>query len=158
MVEDDTRPSPWHSSAPPIARAAPGRRITQKELAVAAGLDVSSINKILRRRPGKQFRPHTVDRMFQNTAELGYDSTRLKHHPRRRDRRVRISIPVTVWALLPEGQGRAPGAAVLRNLSASGAFLARKKMPGGAFPVKPSLLELGSPPLPVGASSPAVGS
>ena len=53
--------------------------ITQVELARTLGLDVSTVNKILNRRPGMRFRKETVRQVFQTAKSMGFDFNRIKH-------------------------------------------------------------------------------
>jgi transcriptional regulator with XRE-family HTH domain len=57
--------------------------VTQLEIARRVGLDVSSVNKILNRRPGPVFKKDTIKQVFKVARELGYDFTRLKYHHKR---------------------------------------------------------------------------
>src|SRR5438045_1831658 len=61
---------------------------TQVEVAKRVGLDVSSVNKILNRRPGAVFKSATVEKVFKVAKQLGYSLERLKRpHGRAHERR-----------------------------------------------------------------------
>ena len=67
--------------------------VTQLEIARRVGLDVSSVNKILNRRPGPVFKKETIKQVFKVARELGYDFTRLKYHHKRHSSAVRSRSP-----------------------------------------------------------------
>ena len=46
---------------------------TQSEIAKQIGIDVSSVNKILNRVVGPQFRRETIRQVFSTARRLGYD-------------------------------------------------------------------------------------
>lgn len=46
--------------------------VTQSDVAKRVGLEVSSVNKILNKRPGATFKTETVERVFAVAEELGY--------------------------------------------------------------------------------------
>jgi hypothetical protein len=111
--------------------------VTQTEIAHRAGIDTSSVNKILNRRAGPRFRKDTVARVFRIARELGFDFSRLKHfHRREHDRRpADLAVEVTVRQL--DGTAVEAGMGVLRELSPSGALLVDLHLPSGRLPLVP---------------------
>jgi transcriptional regulator with XRE-family HTH domain len=97
--------------------------VTQAQIARRAGLDVSSVNKILNRRSGPVFRKDTIRKVFKLAKDLGYDLGKLKFqhrrlHPRKSaDLRLELSIYLEDGTLLDRGQ------AVMRDVSLAGALL-----------------------------------
>src|SRR2546430_16868687 len=72
------------------------RKITQRDIARRCGVDVSTVNKILRKAPGPAFNKDTVRRVLRAAEDLGYDLRRLKHAHRRRHERRTGNVRVTV--------------------------------------------------------------
>lgn len=52
-------------------------RVTQLDIAKEVGVDVSTVNKILNRKPGSLFRKETIADVFKVAKDLGYDSDRM---------------------------------------------------------------------------------
>jgi transcriptional regulator with XRE-family HTH domain len=111
--------------------------VTQKQIARRVGLDVSSVNKILNRRPGAVFGKETVKRVFKVARQLGYDFDRLKHAHRRRHARKNLGLPVEFSVYLQGGQLFDRGTGVLKEVSLSGARLSAIVLPGTVLPTLP---------------------
>jgi transcriptional regulator with XRE-family HTH domain len=115
----------------------PSKRPTQGKIARRAGLDVSSVNKILNRRPGSSFSPKTVRRVFRVARELGYDLGRLKHFHRREFPRKEVGFRAALRLFLEDGTLHDEGTATIRELSLSGARLADIVLSRAALPILP---------------------
>lgn len=108
--------------------------VTQAQIARHAGVDVSTVNKILNRRHGPAYRKETIRRVFQAARRLGYDFGRLKHdHARRYPRKV-VNLPVELSLYAPGDVLYERGRAVLRNVSLGGALLGALVLPGMRMP------------------------
>ncbi len=96
---------------------------TQRDIAEKLGLDISSVNKILRKVPGSVFNRETVRKVFETAEELGYDMHRLKFGHRRRTPRKAAQIDVTLTISDNSDRGTTSGTAVLKELSLEGGIL-----------------------------------
>lgn len=112
-------------------------RVTQLEIARRIGIDVSSVNKILNRRPGPVFRPETIRQVFQVARELGYDFGRLKFQHRRRAPRRQVSIGAEFSIYHRDGSLFDQGMATIRDISVCGARISDVTLPLGSLPVDP---------------------
>ena len=110
---------------------------TQVEIARQVGLDVSSVNKILNRRPGPVFKKDTIKQVFKVARELGYDFTRLKYHHKRQQQRRPIAIPLELSIYNADGSLFDKGAAVIKDVSLSGALLTAVVLPQQSIPLRP---------------------
>ncbi len=54
--------------------------VTQKSIAEAVGIDVSSVNKILNHVPGPSFKEETIKLVFKTAREMGYNFKRVSKH------------------------------------------------------------------------------
>jgi transcriptional regulator with XRE-family HTH domain len=97
--------------------------VTQMEIARRAGIDISSVNKILNRKEGAVFKKETVRRVFKIARELGYDLERLRHHHRRRHPRQLTEFRLELSIYLANGSLFDRGQATMRDVSLSGALL-----------------------------------
>jgi transcriptional regulator with XRE-family HTH domain len=111
--------------------------ITQVEIARRAGLDVSSVNKILNRRKGPIFKKETIKQVFKLAKDLGYDFGRLKYFHRRRHPRKSLGLPVALSIYLEDGTLFDQGTGILKEVSLSGAQLSAIVLPGKALPTLP---------------------
>jgi transcriptional regulator with XRE-family HTH domain len=111
--------------------------VTQLEIARRVGLDVSSVNKILNRRPGPVFKKDTIKQVFKVARELGYDFTRLKYHHKRAQQRRPIAIPLELSIYNSDGTLFDKGAAVIKDVSLSGALLTAVVLPQQSIPLRP---------------------
>ena len=116
--------------------------ITQVELARTLGLDVSTVNKILNRRPGMRFRKETVRQVFQTAKSMGFDFNRIKHPHRRRHPRQNSHVSSELRIYTPAGTLLEQGAAVIRDLSAGGALLTDVRLPSERLPIAPFTIGL----------------
>ena len=116
--------------------------VTQQEIARRAGLDVSSVNKILNKRVGPRFRKDTVARVLRIARELGFDFGRLKHSHRRRHERQPLGVAAGVTVYREDGTLVEEGKGVLRDLSRGGARLSDVSLPSGKLPIIPFELRL----------------
>lgn len=107
---------------------------TQRDIALRCGVDVSTVNKILRKAPGPAFNKDTVRRVLRAAEELGYDLRRLKHsHRRRHERRTgSVRVPVVIYdSGLPSDRGEA----LLVEISPSSARLDQVRLPKRTLPL-----------------------
>jgi transcriptional regulator with XRE-family HTH domain len=116
--------------------------VTQGEIARRLGLDVSSVNKILNKRPGPVFRKETIRKVFKTAKELGYDFGRLKYTHRRRFERREVAIGAEVVILSKDGAVYDQGVATIRDISQGGARLADLATPLGSLPTEPFTVTL----------------
>jgi len=111
--------------------------VTQVEIARRVGLDVSSVNKILNRRPGPVFRKETVQKVFRVARQLGYDFSRLKYQHRRRHPRKPISLGAELYIYKKDGNLYDQGVATIRDISLCGARITDVALPLGSLPIEP---------------------
>jgi transcriptional regulator with XRE-family HTH domain len=110
--------------------------VTQVEIARRCGLDVSSVNKILNRRPGPVFRKETIRKVFRIARDLGYDFGRLKYQHRRRHPRRPVSLGAEVSIYQKDGTLYDQGVATIRDISLCGARISDLALPLGTFPIE----------------------
>jgi hypothetical protein len=108
--------------------------VTQLDIARRVGLDVSSVNKILNRRPGPVFRKDTIKQVFKVARELGYDFGRLKYHHKRGAPRRPMAIPLELSIYNSDGTLFDKGAAIIKDVSLSGALLTAVVLPQQSIP------------------------
>lgn len=111
--------------------------ITQVEIARMLKLDVSTVNKILNRKPGTKFRPETVEKVQSIARKYGFDFGRLKFNHRRQSDRRETNLPVRLTVKLTDGTLFDQGESKLRDLSTNGARLTEIDLPKGVLPAKP---------------------
>jgi transcriptional regulator with XRE-family HTH domain len=111
--------------------------VTQGEIARRLGLDVSSVNKILNKRPGPVFRKDTIKKVFKTARDLGYDFGRLKYTHRRQFERREVAIGAEVLINLKDGSQYDHGIATIRDISLGGARVADLETSLGALPTQP---------------------
>jgi hypothetical protein len=116
--------------------------VTQQEIAERVKLDVSSVNKILNRRPGFIFKKETIKQVFKIARELGYDFGRLRFFHRRRHERQATDLPADVSIITGDGTLVEEGKGLLKDLSTGGARLADLSLPSGKLPFVPFELAL----------------
>jgi len=116
--------------------------VTQKQIARRVGLDVSSVNKILNRKPGPVFKPATIKKVLRTARELGYDLSRLKHPHHRDHRRKQVALPLELTVYLENGVVFDRGTAILLDISLSGALLSAIVLPQHAIPLTPHTIGL----------------
>ena len=110
---------------------------TQVQIARRVGLDVSSVNKILHRKPGPVFRKDTITKVFKVAESMGYDFESLKHTHRRRDPRHVVRIAAELAIYRGDGSVYDRGVATISELSDGGARIEAVELPQGALPVEP---------------------
>jgi transcriptional regulator with XRE-family HTH domain len=111
--------------------------VTQLDIAKQVGLDVSSVNKILNRRPGPVFKRETIKQVFKVARTLGYDFGKLKYHHRRGSPRREVMIPLELSIYNADGSLWDKGAAIVKDVSLSGALLTAVVMPQQSIPLRP---------------------
>ena len=111
--------------------------VTQLDIAKRVGLDVSSVNKILNRRPGPVFKRETIKQVFKIARSLGYNFGKLKYHHRRGAPRKEVLIPLDLSIYNADGTLWDKGAAIVKDVSLSGALLTAMVLPQQAIPLHP---------------------
>lgn len=110
--------------------------VTQLEVARRAGVDVSTVNKILHRKPGPKFHRATIAKVFKSARSLHYPVDALKHAHRRTDNRrtVNLHCEVTIYrgAIVHD-----KGTAMLRELSTQGARIGNISTAMNTLPLEP---------------------
>lgn len=114
-----------------------GQKPTQAQVARLAGVDTSTVNKILNGRSSGTFSPKTTRRVLRVAREIGYDFGRLKHSHRRSQPRKESSFRAEVRLLLEGGKPYDLGMVTLRDLSLSGARATDLALTREALPVLP---------------------
>jgi transcriptional regulator with XRE-family HTH domain len=110
---------------------------TQVEIARRVGLDVSSVNKILNRRPGPVFKQATVEKVFRVAKRLGYSLDRLKRTHRRLHERRTANFPGKLTLYGKDGSRFDQGVCTVSDIAIGGASLVDVKLPKGTLPVEP---------------------
>jgi hypothetical protein len=110
---------------------------TQMDIAVRCGIDVSSVNKILRKSPGPKFNEKTVREVFRTARELGYDLERLKFAHHRSHPRQAVNRPVQMTIYRPDGSVFSSGQATMSEVSLSGAVLKGVLLSKQVIPIAP---------------------
>ena len=123
-------------------RKSKSARPTQEEIARLTGLDLSTVNKILKRKVGPTFRKETIRRVFRAARDLGYDIGGLKHEHRRAFPRREVRLPVEISIYRRDGTLFDRGSATLRDVSLSGAVLRAVALPQDALPLRPHTIGL----------------
>ena len=132
---------PQPSSGPGLrTRRKPPSPVTQKEIARRLDLHVSTVSKILNRRPGPVYHQRTVRRVFQLARRMGYPLECLKYEHRRRHPRRVVDLPVEFSVYVGEDTLYDRGEAVLRDVSLSGALLYTLVLPGMKLPAGPFIM------------------
>ena|SRR6185503_1233557 len=115
---------------------------TQVEIARQAGLDVSSVNKILNRRHGPVFKKATVDKVFKLAKKLGYSLERLKRPHGRAHERHKAGFPGKLAIHRKDGSRFDQGNCLVSDIAACGASLVDVELPKGKLPVDPFMIRL----------------
>lgn len=110
--------------------------ITQAEVAQHAGVDLSTVNRILNRRTVHTFRQETVRRVLNSAKQLGFTFSRLRHFHRRRAERMPVTVACRLVVFRNDRSMFDEGKCVLRDLSPFGALigdvvLGREAIPAG---------------------------
>ena len=114
--------------------------VTELEIAQRAGVNVSTVSKILNKRPDSVFTPETVKRVFRIARELGFDFAKLKFTHSRRHPRKQISLPLELVIYDENGSLQQKGTAVLRDVSLSGAQLSGIVLPEQVVSLRPHVI------------------
>ena len=114
----------------------------QADIARRVGLDVSSVNKILNRRPGPVFKKATVARVFRVAKQLGYSLERIKRTHRRSHERRPADFPAKLALYGADGSPFDRGACMVSDIASCGASLVDVKLPKGKLPVEPFTIRL----------------
>lgn len=125
--------------------------VTQRDIAQKCGLDISTVNKILRKTPGPVFSKDTIRTVFRIARELGYDLGRLKHTHRRRHPRQEVNCAIEMTIYRPDGSVFSSGQAIVREISLSGAILKGILLSKQVIPIDPHTIGLRFPSGPGGA-------
>src|SRR5688572_30606842 len=110
---------------------------TQVEIARQVGLDVSSVNKILNRRPGAVFKQTTVEKVFRVAKRLGYGIDRLKRTHRRSHVRRETKLSAKLGLFAANGSRFDEGTCTVTDIAMCGASLVDVELPKGKLPVDP---------------------
>jgi hypothetical protein len=110
---------------------------TQTDIARKCGLDVSSVNKILRKTGGPKFSETTVRKVFRAARELGYNFERLKFAHHRDHPRLEVNRSVQMSIYRPDGSVFSSGQATIREVSLSGAILKGVILSKQVIPIAP---------------------
>jgi transcriptional regulator with XRE-family HTH domain len=110
---------------------------TQTDIARKCGLDVSSVNKILRKTGGPKFSEATVRKVFRAARDLGYNFERLKFAHTRDHPRLEVNRPVQMSIYRPDGSVFSSGQATIREVSLSGAILKGVILSKQVIPIAP---------------------
>jgi transcriptional regulator with XRE-family HTH domain len=97
--------------------------VTQSRIARRVRLDVSTVNKILNKRPHLAFRKETIRKVFRAAKDLGYDLGKLKFQHRRVHPRKSAEVPLELSIYLADGTLFDRGQAIMGDVSLSGALL-----------------------------------
>lgn len=113
------------------------KMVTQLDIARRLGLDVSSVNKILNRKPGPVFRRETIRKVYKVARDLGYDFGKLKFTHRRRSERREVAIGTELVIRTRDGSVHDQGVATIRDISLCGARVTDLAVPQGTIPAEP---------------------
>jgi len=111
--------------------------VTQVEVARLVGVDVSTVNKILNKKPGPVFSKDTIRQVFQAAKSLGFDFGRLKYHHRRRFSRKESLVQADLVVYSTDGSAIEHGSASILEISPGGALLENIALPSARLPVVP---------------------
>ena len=115
---------------------------SQVEIARRVGLDVSSVNKILNRRPGAVFKQATVEKVFRVAQRLGYNFERIKRAHRRSHERRPANLPGQLALFGADGSCFDEGTCLVSDIAICGASLEEVNLPKGKLPVDPFTITL----------------
>jgi transcriptional regulator with XRE-family HTH domain len=115
---------------------------TQAEVARRVGLDVSSVNKILNRRPGHVFKKSTVEKVFRAAKELGYSLERLRRSHGRSHERRQVDFSAKIALHGADGSQYDQGTCSVSDIAICGASLVDVQLPKSTLPVEPFTIRL----------------
>jgi transcriptional regulator with XRE-family HTH domain len=113
---------------------------SQAGIAALAGVDRTTVNKILNHYAGDRSSSETVEKVLRAARKLGYDFTRLdrKRNPnRRRETRKKVNLNVDVAIHLEDGTLFDTGRGRILDVSRSGALLADLETQKRNLPLAP---------------------
>jgi hypothetical protein len=97
--------------------------VTQADVARRAGVDLSTVNRILNQRRAHKFRESTVRRVLEAARRLRFNLNRLRYFHRRRAERLGITINCSLSVRREDGTVFDQGRCIIRNLSPHGALI-----------------------------------
>lgn len=114
--------------------------MTQLRIARRAGVNVSTVNKILNKTEGAVFKEGTVRRVIKAARELGFNFAKLKFAHYRRHPRKRVLMPIELIIYDRDGSQRQAGTAIIHDISLSGAQLGGIVLPQQVLPMSPHVI------------------
>lgn len=73
---------------------------TQADVARLIGVDVSTVNKILNRKPGPKFRKSTIHNVYKAARAVGYDVSRAcKGRLEQQHAEMKLALKKLVWGI-----------------------------------------------------------
>lgn len=111
-------------------------KITQDMIATRAGVDRSTVSKILSNNPNYHPNEHTREKVFRIAEELGYDFGAIHNPLRRKYSRFDVNVAVSFKIVFESGEIFDTGTGVLRNISTGGALLTDIKTTKETLPIK----------------------
>jgi transcriptional regulator with XRE-family HTH domain len=115
--------------------------VTQAEIAQLAGIDVSSVSKILNRVQGPIFREETIRKVFQLADELGFSFEQLKHR-HRKDERRKAGFPSKLALYAPDESLIDRGRCIVADIAIGGASITEIELQKGKLPLRPLTITL----------------
>jgi len=112
-----------------------GGRVTHQAIADVAGVDRTTVTKVLNRSAGPTASEETKRRVFEAAARLGYDLASIHRAYKRGASRSEVGIPCALTVVLADGQVFDTGTAVVVDLSLEGALLGGISLPRDALPI-----------------------
>lgn len=117
-------------------------RVTQEMIANKAGVDRSTVSKILSNNPNYHPNEKTRERVFQIAEDLGYDFGAIHNPLRRKYSRFEANAKINFRLVFEDGEVFDEGHGVLRNISSGGALLTDIVTTRQVFPLKFFTIEL----------------
>jgi len=114
--------------------------VTQLDVARGAGVDVSTVNRILHRKSGPRFREQTVSKVLRTAQKLRYPMAALKHPHRRSGGRQEVALHCELTIYDEGGIVFDRGRAVVSDLSPGGARIENLRLPKHALPLRRSVI------------------
>lgn len=111
-------------------------KITQDMIATRAGVDRSTVSKILSNNPNYHPNEKTREKVFQIAEELGYDFGAIHNPLRRKYSRFDVNVTATFKIVFENGEVFDTGSGILRNISTGGALLTEIQTVKGTLPIK----------------------
>lgn len=111
--------------------------VTLAEIARLAGIDVSSVGKILNRVQGPIFSEETIRKVFQLADELGFRFEQLKHRGHRKVGRKKAGFPSELALFAPDGSLIDRGRCIVADIAIGGASITDIELHQGKLPIRP---------------------